>query len=119
MGSKAKKVIFLFLPIGFSRPQACRPRGQPGPETAGFDSNPILYGGQEVYTRTADSGRDYNSYAMAYPFDAYGTSYSASFPGTMLQIESGDTLKLHLTNDLAGDNDPSDLVRARGEQAAG
>jgi len=37
----------------------------------------------------------------------------------MLQIESGDTLKLHLTNDLAGDNDPSDLVRARGEQAAG
>jgi hypothetical protein len=30
--------------------------------------------------------------------------------GTRLQINSGDTLKLRLTNDLAGDNDPSDPV---------
>ena len=78
--------------------------------SAGFDSNPILYGGQEVYSSTSDSDRDYNSYAMAYQFDAYGTSYPAGFPGTMLQINSGDTLKLHLTNDLAGDNDSSDPV---------
>ena len=78
--------------------------------SAGFDSNPILYGGQEVYSSTSDSDRDYNSYAMAYQFDAYGTSYPAGFPGTMLQINSGDTLKLHLTNDLAGDNDPTDPV---------
>ena len=78
--------------------------------TAGFDSNPILYGGQEVYSSLPDDDRDYNSYAMAYQFDAYGTSYPAGFPGTMLQINSGDTLKLNLLNDLAGDNDPSDPV---------
>jgi FtsP/CotA-like multicopper oxidase with cupredoxin domain len=78
--------------------------------TAGFDSNPILYGGQEVYSSLPDDDRDYNSYAMAYQFDAYGTSYSAGFPGTMLQINSGDTLKLNLTNDLAVGHDASDRV---------
>ncbi|HBB75561.1 MAG TPA: hypothetical protein DC048_14065, partial [Planctomycetaceae bacterium] len=54
--------------------------------TAGFASDPILYGGQEVYSSGPDEDRDYNSYAMAYQFDAYGVSYSAGFPGTMLQI---------------------------------
>ena len=78
--------------------------------TAGFDSDPIKYGGRDVYSTAKNSDVDYNSYAMAYQFDAYGTSYSAGFPGTMLQINSGDTLKLHLTNDLAGDNDPTDPV---------
>ena len=78
--------------------------------TAGFASNPILYGGQQVYSSLPDDDRDYNSYAMAYQFDAYGTTYPAGFPGTMLQINSGDTLKLRLTNDLAGNNDPSDPV---------
>jgi FtsP/CotA-like multicopper oxidase with cupredoxin domain len=81
--------------------------------TAGFDSNPILYGDQEVYSSKVvdgETGEETISYAMAYQFDAYGTSYSAGFPGTMLQINSGDTLKLRLTNDLAGDNDPSDPV---------
>ena len=76
--------------------------------TAGFTSNPILYGGQQVYSSLPDEDRDYNSYAMAYQFDAYGTSYPAGFPGTMLQINSGDLLKLHLTNDLAVGHDPSD-----------
>ena len=78
--------------------------------TAGFDANPILYGGREVYSSVSDEYRDYNSYAMAYQFDAYGTSYPAGFPGTMLQINSGDTLKLRLTNDLAVGHDPSDPV---------
>ncbi len=78
--------------------------------SAGFTSNPILYGGQQVYSSPPDDDRDYNSYAMAYQFDAYGTSYPAGFPGTMLQINSGDTLKLRLLNDLAGNNDPSDPV---------
>ena len=78
--------------------------------TAGFDANPILYGGREVYSSLPDDDRDYNSYAMAYQFDAYGTSYPAGFPGTMLQINSGDTLKLRLTNDLAVGHDPSDPV---------
>jgi hypothetical protein len=50
---------------------------------------------------------------MAYQFDAYGTSYQAGFPGTMLQINSGDLLKLHLTNDLAVGHDPSDSVFLR------
>jgi FtsP/CotA-like multicopper oxidase with cupredoxin domain len=76
--------------------------------TAGFASNPILYGGQEVYSSLPDDDRDYNSYAMAYQFDAYGESYPAGFPGTMLQINSGDTLKLRLTNDLAVGHDPAD-----------
>ncbi len=78
--------------------------------TAGFNSNPILYGGQQVYSSLPDEDRDYNSYAMAYQFDAYGTSYPAGFPGTMLQINSGDLLKLRLTNDLAVGHDPSDPV---------
>ena len=78
--------------------------------TAGFNSNPILYGGQQVYSSLPDDDRDYNSYAMAYQFDAYGTSYPAGFPGTMLQINSGDTLKLNLVNDLAVGHDPSDPV---------
>jgi FtsP/CotA-like multicopper oxidase with cupredoxin domain len=78
--------------------------------TAGFDANPILYGGREVYSSVSDEYRDYNSYAMAYQFDAYGKSYPAGFPGTMLQINSGDTLKLRLTNDLAVGHDPSDPV---------
>ena len=81
--------------------------------SAGFDSNPILYGGQEVYSSLPDEDHDYNSYAMAYQFDAYGTSYPAGFPGTMLQINRGDLLKVHLTNDLAGDNYPSDPVFTR------
>ena len=75
--------------------------------TAGFDSNPILYGGQQVYSSLPDNDRDYNSYAMAYQFDAYGESYPAGFPGTMLQINSGDTLKINLINDLAVGHDPS------------
>lgn len=60
--------------------------------TAGFTSDPILYGGQEVYSSGPDEDRDSNSYAMAYQFDAYGVSYSAGFLGTMLQINTGDTL---------------------------
>ena len=76
--------------------------------TAGFASNPILYGGQQVYSSLPDDDRDYNSYAMAYQFDAYGTSYPAGFPGTMLQINRGDLLKLHLTNELAVGHDPSE-----------
>jgi hypothetical protein len=39
--------------------------------TAGFDSNAILYGGQQVYSSLPDDDRSYNSYAMAYQFDAY------------------------------------------------
>jgi FtsP/CotA-like multicopper oxidase with cupredoxin domain len=78
--------------------------------TAGFDSNAILYGGQQVYSSLPDDDRSYNSYAMAYQFDAYGTSYPAGFPGTMLQINSGDTLKLNLINDLAIGHDPSEPV---------
>lgn len=76
--------------------------------SAGFDSNPILYGGQEVYSSLPDEDHDYNSYAMAYQFDAYGTSYPAGFPGTMLQINRGDLLKLHLKNELAVGHDPSE-----------
>ncbi len=76
--------------------------------SAGFNSNPILYGGQEVYSSLPDEDHDYNSYAMAYQFDAYGTSFPAGFPGTMLQINSGDLIKIHLTNDLAVGHDPSE-----------
>ncbi len=81
--------------------------------SAGFSANPILYGGQEIYSGKqvdSETGEETVSYAMAYQFDAYGSSYKAGFPGTMLQINSGDTLTLHLTNNLAGDNDPSNPV---------
>jgi len=81
--------------------------------TAGFDSDPIKYGGQDIYSGKvvdSDTGEETISYAMAYQFDAYGESYSAGFPGTMLQINSGDTLKLHLINELAGDNDPTNPI---------
>lgn len=78
--------------------------------TAGFTSDPILYGGQKVYSSGPDEDRDYNSYAMAYQFEAYGKSYSAGFPGTLLQLNNGDTLKLRLMNELASDGDPSNPV---------
>ncbi|NBP80983.1 hypothetical protein EBU58_09775, partial [bacterium] len=70
--------------------------------SAGTDSNPILYGTEELYTGTAtDDATDQLIAAMAYQFDAYGTSYPASFPGPTLQFNPGDTLKLSITNDLS------------------
>ncbi len=70
--------------------------------SAGTDRNPILYGTEELYTGTAtDDATDQLIAAMAYQFDAYGTSYPASFPGPTLQFNPGDTLKLSITNDLS------------------
>ena len=72
---------------------------------AGFDSNPILYGGQPVLSSpidpTSPNNPDKPVYAMAYQVDAYGNSLPAQFPGPILQVEPGDTLRLHVNDNLA------------------
>ncbi|NDH95616.1 MAG: hypothetical protein EBZ13_14020 [Planctomycetia bacterium] len=79
--------------------------------SAGTDSNPILYGTEELYTGTAtDDATDQLIAAMAYQFDAYGTSYPASFPGPTLQFNPGDTLKLSITNDLSTNLDANEIA---------
>ena len=75
--------------------------------SAGFGVDPIFYGGEEIYSNPDTNGP---YYAMAYQWEAYGTNYSAGFPGTMLQLQPGDTLKIQLHNELAGTNDPSDSI---------
>ena len=79
--------------------------------SAGTDSNPILYGTEELFTGTAaDDATGQRIAAMAYQFDAYGESYPASFPGATLQLEPGDTLKLTVTNDLSTNLDANELA---------
>ena len=92
--------------------------------TAGTNSAPITYGTDLVYTGTGssnvttsgtNSSTNEGMYAMAYQFNDYasGRSYQTGFPGTMLQIRPGDTLKLHVYNWLANsstNNDPNDPV---------
>ena len=79
--------------------------------SAGTDSNPILYGTEELYTGTAtDDATGQLIAAMAYQFDAYGTSYPASFPGPTLQFNPGDTLKLSITNDLSTNLDANEIA---------
>ena len=79
--------------------------------SAGTDSNPILYGTEELYTGTAtDDATGQLIAAMAYQFDAYGESYPAAFPGATLQLNPGDTLKLSITNDLSTNLDANELA---------
>lgn len=71
---------------------------------AGTADHPIIYGGQSLLSGgTASDPVD----AMAYQFSAYGQTYAATFPGPTLQLNPGDTLKLHLDNALTNANDPS------------
>lgn len=82
--------------------------------TAGFDSNPILYGGQPIYSSPPDPSSPNNPnnpvYAMAYQVDAYGQSFPAQFPGPIFQLDPGDALSFHVTDNLAPAGTPSNVV---------
>jgi suppressor of ftsI len=79
--------------------------------SAGSDSNPIRYGTEDLFSgNTTDDATDQQIAAMAYQFDAYGTSYPAAFPGPTLQLNPGDTLKLSITNDLSTNLDGNELA---------
>jgi FtsP/CotA-like multicopper oxidase with cupredoxin domain len=83
--------------------------------SAGTTNNPIRYGDGYAYTGIGSSNNgNAGMYGMAYKFAPYGSTNStnsAGFPGTMLQIQPGDKLKLEVVNKLAGTNsDPSQTV---------
>lgn len=71
---------------------------------AGVADSPVLYGGQPLLSGGTSNDP---AYAMVYQFNAYGQSFPAAFPGVTLQLNPGDTLKLHIENDLTNPNDPS------------
>lgn len=82
--------------------------------SAGFTSDPILYGGQPILSSPADPNSPNNPnkpvYAMAYQVDAYGTTYPAGYPGPTLQLQTGDTLNLHVIDNLADPSTPPNVV---------
>lgn len=73
--------------------------------TAGFDSAPILYGGQPILSSPGDPNSPNNPnnpvYAMGYEVTAYGQTYQAQFPGPVYVLSPGETLALHVTDSLA------------------
>jgi FtsP/CotA-like multicopper oxidase with cupredoxin domain len=81
---------------------------------AGFTSDPILYGGEPILSSLPDPNSPNNPdkpvYAMAYQVDAYGTTYPAGHPGPTLQLQVGDTLNLHVIDNLADPNEPPNVV---------
>ncbi|TSA04292.1 MAG: hypothetical protein D4R76_03025 [Methylococcus sp.] len=74
---------------------------------AGVSSNPILYGGEPLYSTnssfpnaTEDGGSQTYTGAFAYEMKAYGKDYAASFPPPILQLKRGENLDLDITDDL-------------------
>ena len=79
--------------------------------SAGLTADPIRYGTEYVYSGTGTSNNgNAGMYAFAYQWkdDRTGKSYRKGFPGTVLHLQPGDTLKVHEYNWLAGKNDPND-----------
>ena len=73
---------------------------------AGVLPNPILYGGQQVYTpANGVSGGPLSDavVAMGYQVSAYGSGYQAQFPGPTFQVQPGEQLNLRVQNNLAQD----------------
>jgi len=73
--------------------------------SAGTNSAPIKYGLVDAYSGIGSSnvtstGTNAGMYGFAYQWSAYGTNYPKGFPGTMLQIERGDTLKVRTINNM-------------------
>ena len=71
--------------------------------SAGTNSAPMKYGMIDAYSGTGSSnvtsdGTNAGMYGMAYQWSAYGTNYQKGFPGTMLQIQPGETLKVTQIN---------------------
>jgi FtsP/CotA-like multicopper oxidase with cupredoxin domain len=87
--------------------------------SAGTNSDPIKYGLFDVYSGTGSGNVTVTSgvtntnagmYALAYQWSAYGTNYRKGFPGTMLQIQPGDTLLVHQYNYMGTNFDTNDPV---------
>ena len=74
--------------------------------TGGTNSNPINYGDGVLYSGIGSSnvtstGTNAGMYAWAYQWSVNGTNYPKEFPGTVLHLNAGDTLKVHEYNRLA------------------
>lgn len=73
---------------------------------AGVLPNPILYGGQQVYTpANGVSGGPLSDavVAMGYQVSAYGSGYQAQFPGPTFQVQPSDRLDIRVENNLSRD----------------
>lgn len=74
--------------------------------TAGTNTNPINYGDGVLYSgigssNVTSSSTNAGMYAWAYQWSVNGTNYPKEFPGTVLHLNAGDTLKVHEYNYLA------------------
>ena len=83
--------------------------------SAGTNSQPMKYGLIDAYSGTGSSnvtsnGTNAGMYGFAYQWSAYGTNYRKGFPGTMLQIQPGDTIKVHQYNYMGTNFDTNDAV---------
>jgi FtsP/CotA-like multicopper oxidase with cupredoxin domain len=73
--------------------------------SAGLNDNGMQYGTETVYSGTGTSNNgNAGMYAFGYQFNdnTKGNSYRWGFPGTVLHLERGDTLKLNVWNWTAG-----------------
>ena len=83
--------------------------------SAGTNSAPIKYGLVDAYSGIGSSnvtstGTNAGMYGFAYQWSAYGTNYPRGFPGTMLQIERGDTLKVRTINNMGVEFNTNDAT---------
>ena len=83
--------------------------------SAGTNSAPMKYGLIDAYSGTGSSnvtsdGTNDGMYGFAYEWSAYGTNYRKGFPGTMLQIQPGETLKVTQINYMGTNFDTNDAV---------
>jgi len=83
--------------------------------SAGTNSDPIKYGLINAYSGTGSSnitstGTNAGFYGFAYQWSAYGSNYQKGFPGTMLQIQPGDTIKVHQINNMGTNFDTNDAI---------
>jgi suppressor of ftsI len=83
--------------------------------SAGTNSDPIKYGLIDAYSGTGSSnvtstGTNSGFYGFAYQWSANGTNYGKGFPGTMLQINPGDTIKVHQINCMGTNFDTNDAI---------
>lgn len=81
--------------------------------SAGTNSDPMKYGFMDAYSGKGSSnvtsdGTNAGMYGFAYQWSAYGNTYRKGFPGTMLQIQPGDTLKVHQYNYMGTNFDTND-----------
>jgi FtsP/CotA-like multicopper oxidase with cupredoxin domain len=79
-------------------------------ESAGFDSNPIRYGDDEVFSsnsqfpNASQSNGNQNTLVYGYAIKAYGKSYPAQFPPPILQVNQGQKIDIDLIDHLQTHN---------------